>query len=166
MKTSISNNIYRKHAVAVLSYPQSSPYSPVYIPSVAKTTTTALVSSRLDYCNSLLYNTANKDISKLQRLQIFLATVFTRSPRFSRLVLLLKSLRWLPVHYRSFHDLYNSLSRHSHLHNQHINLNSMLTPARNSRRLRSTSSNPLWIPRVKTKAGTRTFSVAAPMVWN
>ena len=28
--------------------------------------------------------------------------------------------------------------------------------------LRSTSSNPLYIPRVKTKAGTRAFSVAAP----
>ncbi|KAK2185043.1 hypothetical protein NP493_247g03071 [Ridgeia piscesae] len=38
----------------------------------------------------------------------------------------------------------------------------MLTPARNYRELRSTSSNPLYIPRVKTKAGTRAFSVAAP----
>ena len=45
-------------------------------------------------------------------------------------------------------------------------LNSMLTPARNSRELRSTSSNPLYIPRVKTKAGTRAFSVAAPTLWN
>ncbi|KAK2170030.1 hypothetical protein NP493_1167g00036 [Ridgeia piscesae] len=42
----------------------------------------------------------------------------------------------------------------------------MLTPARNSRHLRSTNSNPLYIPRVKTKAGTKAFSVAAPTVWN
>ena len=34
--------------------------------SVAKTIATALVSSRLDYCHSLHYNTANKDISKHQ----------------------------------------------------------------------------------------------------
>ena len=40
------------------------------------------------------------------------------------------------------------------------------TPARNSKQLRSTSSNPLYIPRVKTKAGNRAFSVAAAMVWN
>ncbi|KAK2170887.1 hypothetical protein NP493_1127g02051 [Ridgeia piscesae] len=41
----------------------------------------------------------------------------------------------------------------------------MLTPARNHRQLRS-SSNPFYIPRVKTTAGTRPFSVAAPTVWN
>ena len=58
---------------------------------------------------------------------------------------------------------------HSLTHHQNINtayLNSMLTPTRNSRQLRSTSRNPLYIPRVKTKAGTRAFSVAAPTVWN
>ncbi|KAK2174552.1 hypothetical protein NP493_791g01017 [Ridgeia piscesae] len=42
----------------------------------------------------------------------------------------------------------------------------MLTPARNSRQLCSISSNRLYIPGVKTKAGTRAFSVAAPTVWN
>ena len=32
--------------------------------------------------------------------------------------------------------------------------------------LLSTSSNPLYIPRVKTRAWTRAFSVAAPIMWN
>ena len=36
----------------------------------------------------------------------------------------------------------------------------------NSRQLHSTSSNPICIPRVKTKAGTRAFSVATSTVWN
>ena len=67
---------------------------------VAKTIATALVSSRLDYCNSLLHNIAIKDITKLQRVQNCLARVVTRSPRFSRSVPLLKSLHWLPVRYR------------------------------------------------------------------
>ena len=52
----------------------------------------------------------------------------------------------------------------SHHFTQPAYLNAMLTPARNSRQLCSTSSNPLYIPRVKTKAGTRAFSVAAPTV--
>ena len=58
--------------------------------SVAKTIATALVSSRLDYCNSLLYNTANKDIARLQRVQNCLARVVTHSPHFSSSVPLLK----------------------------------------------------------------------------
>ena len=47
---------------------------------VAKTIATALGSSRLDYCNSLLHNIAIKDITKLQRVQNCLARVVTRSP--------------------------------------------------------------------------------------
>ena len=97
--------------------------------SVAKTIATALVSSRLDYCNSLLYNTANKDIAKLQRVQNWLARVVPRSPNFSRSVLLLKSLHWLPVHYRIIFMIctisYQALSS-----TQPAYLNSMLTPAR------------------------------------
>ena len=46
--------------------------------SVAKTIATALVSSRLDYCNFLLYNTANKNIATLQRIQTCLVRVVTR----------------------------------------------------------------------------------------
>ncbi|KAK2164500.1 hypothetical protein NP493_1413g00004 [Ridgeia piscesae] len=45
-------------------------------------------------------------------------------------------------------------------------LNSMFAPARHSRQLQSVISNPLSIPRVKTKAGIRAFSVAAPTLWN
>ena len=114
--------------------------------SVAKTIATALVSSILDYCNSLLYNTANKDIAKLQRVQNCLARVVTRSPRFSRSVPLLKSLHWLPVRYRIIFKFFTiAYQAFSSTHPGY--LNSMLTPTRNSRQLRSTSSNPLYIPR-------------------
>ena len=51
--------------------------------SDAKTIATALITNRLDYCNSLLYNTASKDILKLHCVQNCLARVVTRSPRFS-----------------------------------------------------------------------------------
>ena len=42
----------------------------------------------------------------------------------------------------------------------------MLTPTRHFRQLLSINSNPLHIRRVKTKARTRAFSVAAPTLWN
>ena len=107
--------------------------------SVTKTIATALVSSSLDYCNSLLHNIAIKDITKLQHVQIFLARVVARSPRFSRSVPLLKSLHWLPVRYRIIFKIctitYQALST-----KQLAYLHSMLTPARQPRQLQSSSS--------------------------
>jgi len=70
--------------------------------SVAKTIATALITSRLDYCNSLLYNIASRDIIKLQCVQNCLASVVTQYPRFSHSLPLLKSLHWLPVQFASF----------------------------------------------------------------
>ena len=133
--------------------------------SVAKIIATALISSRLDYCNSLLHNIAIKDITKLQRVQNCLARVVTQSPCFSRSVPLLKSLHWLPVRYRIIFKIctitYQALST-----KQPAYLHSMLTPARQPRQLRSSGSGLLSVPRVKTNAGTRAFSVAAPTLWN
>jgi len=54
----------------------------------------------IDYCNSLLYYLASKDILKLQCVRNCLSRVVTRSPRCSHFVPLLKSLHWLPVHSR------------------------------------------------------------------
>ena len=42
----------------------------------------ALVSSRLDYCDSLLSGIADTDLAKLQRVQNRLAGVVTKSPPF------------------------------------------------------------------------------------
>ena len=61
-----------------------------------------------------------------------------------------------------FQDVHNNLSNSSTLP---AYLNAMLTPTRNFRQLRTTSSNPLYIRWVKTKAGTRAFSVDAPTLW-
>ena len=54
----------------------------------------ALVSSKLDYCNSLFHNMPGKDIARLQRVQNCLARVVTKAPRFSRSVPILKRLHW------------------------------------------------------------------------
>ena len=60
----------------------------------------ALVSIRLDYCNSLLFRIKETDLTKLQRVLNRLARVITKSPPFTRSVPLLRSLHWLPVNYR------------------------------------------------------------------
>ena len=64
---------------------------------VSKTIATALVSSKLDYCNGIFYNVTNRELNRLQGVQNCLARVVTRSPHFSRTSPLLKSLHWLPA---------------------------------------------------------------------
>ena len=66
----------------------------------AKLLATALVSSRLNYCNSLLYGIAGIDLTRLQRVQNQLARQVTKSPPFTCSLPLLRSLHWLPVRFR------------------------------------------------------------------
>ena len=68
--------------------------------STVKTMPTALISSCLDYCNSLLNNISKRELAKFQRVQNCLARVVRRAPRFSPLLPLLRQLPWLPVTYR------------------------------------------------------------------
>ena len=63
----------------------------------------AQVSSRLDYCNSLLFEISETDLTNLQRILNYLACVVTKPPPFTRSVSLLRSLHWLPGKYR-FHS--------------------------------------------------------------
>ena len=67
---------------------------------LAKQIAMALVSSKLNYCNSLFHNMPEKDIARLQRVQNCLASVVTKAPRFSRSTPILKRLQWLPVKFR------------------------------------------------------------------
>ena len=61
----------------------------------------ALVSSRLDYCKSLLFGCSEKYKTSLQHVRNCLARVVSRSSRVSESRPLLKSLHWLPIKPRS-----------------------------------------------------------------
>ena len=60
----------------------------------------ALVSSRLDYCNSLFRSLSVRDSKKLQCVQNALARVVSRTTKFSHVTPVLKSLHWLPIKQR------------------------------------------------------------------
>ena len=61
----------------------------------------APVSSRLDYCNSLLFGCSEKKYkTNLQRVQNCLARVVTRSSMLSESRFLLKSQHWLPIKFK------------------------------------------------------------------
>ena len=60
----------------------------------------SLVISRLDYCNSLLYDIPKYQRDKLQRIQNTAARMITGARSSDHITPLLKSLRWLPVEAR------------------------------------------------------------------
>ena len=60
----------------------------------------ALVSSRLDYCNSLFLSLTDFELRRLQLVQNSLCRVVTRSSKYSHSTPQLKKLHWLPVKYR------------------------------------------------------------------
>ena len=131
----------------------------------AKLLSTALVSSRLDYCNSLLYGIADIDLTKLQRVQNQLARLVTKSPPFTCSFPLLRSLHWLPVRFRILFKI-NLLTYKTLREKQPVYLHSMLAASIPSRSMRSNNDNSLSVPRVKTINGARAFHSCAPSLWN
>ena len=68
--------------------------------SVITKLSNALVSSRLDYCNSLFFSLTETNLNRLQRVQNTLGRVIARLPRRANVSSVLKSLHWLPVRHR------------------------------------------------------------------
>jgi len=124
----------------LLPYSWPLPYSSLYFSFSCQIITTSLITSRLDYCNSLLYNIASnsKDVAKLQCVQNCLARFVTQLPRFSHPVPLLKSLH--------FQTLYLCLSNSFFWRTFICYLFSMLSLATKPRELRSSGFHFLSVP--------------------
>ena len=67
---------------------------------VIKSIVQAIIMSRLDYCNGLLYGTPAVHLGKLQRLQNAAARLVCTVSRYDHITPSLISLHWLPVTHR------------------------------------------------------------------
>ena len=132
---------------------------------MTKTIATSLVSSKLDSCNSILYNIPHREINKVQSVQNCLARVVTRSPRFCCVTPLLKSLHWFPVQFRIKYKICTLTYKVIHSC-QPVYLHNLLKPLNRTRNFRSSDDDQLVVSRVSSKMGGRAFSVAAPQHWN
>ena len=124
----------------------------------------ALVTSRLDYCNSLYNGITKSNLQKLQRIQNSLARAISKTSKYDHITPVLKNLHWLPVEFRI--KFKTSLLVYKTLQfGQPQYLKSMLNPPRHCYSTRF-SSSLLEVPRTNTELGKRAFSVAGPKTWN
>jgi hypothetical protein len=132
----------------------------------------ALILSRIDYANSLLYGARQVDIQRLQRLQNKAARLVFACGRDQSSDGLLQSLHWLPVRQRiTFKILLYTFKCLNNLAPSYlVDLIKLLTDDVSHgyrHRLRSSSdATKLIVPRSKKRAGDNSFAVIAPKLWN
>ena len=134
--------------------------------TAAATLIHAFISSRLDYCNGLLYGTTNKVLKKLQYVQNSAARLLTGTRSREHITPVLRELHWLPIKHRINYKIllitYKALNSLAPPY-----LADLLHHHAPSRFLRSNSANLLQVPRTERRTwGDRAFSVAAPTLWN
>ena len=124
-------------------------------------------SSKLDFCNSLLFGAQKRDIVKLQSVQNVAARIIAGLKKRDHITETLRDLHWLPVEERivfkinliTFKTLNGSGPRY---------LEDILKFYHQARTLRSSRDHlRLEEPNFNLKTyGQRVFSVAAPRLWN
>ena len=126
----------------------------------------ALVTSRLDYCNALLYGLPQTMLKRLQRVQNCAARLICRRKKHDHVTPLLKELHWLPIHVRPTYKLLTIA--YSVMHGLAPEyLAELLDRHRPRRVLRSASAELFSVPFSQTvRHGDRRFSVAVATLWN
>ena len=126
----------------------------------------ALVSSKLDYCNSLFYDLTDNFIKLFRHVQHSLATaVFPSSKRSDHITPILDKIHWLPVNKRIEFKL--ATITYKVLQNRQPSyLSDLLQSYNPPRSLRSSDKLFLVILKIKTALARRSVSFAAPSSWN
>ena len=136
----------------------------------AETLVCAFITSKIDYCNGLLFGLPESQTMKLQLIQNACARLVCNSSKFCHITPLLKTLHWLPVRQRIVFKIllivFKALNGQAPSY-----ILELLTLKSNSHSHNLRSSNDtllLKMPTCKTKVtlGDRAFSCAAPKIWN
>ncbi len=122
--------------------------------------------SRLDYANSILFNTSQRNLTKLQRVQNHAAKAILPSYPPILSAEMVHNLHWLPIKQRIINFkiallTYGILNSHQPSYLSHL-----LTYRPTTRVTRNSDQQLLLEKRCATAFGSRAFSVAASRIWN
>jgi hypothetical protein len=129
----------------------------------------ALIISRLDYCNAALSGLSAAALQPLQRVMNAAARIVLNLRPRDHITTALRELHWLPVQQRNLFK--TCLLVHLSLTGRAPSyLSDLLTTVSNlpNRRaaLRSADRGDLYVPTTRLKLGERAFFVAGPLAWN
>ena len=127
----------------------------------------AFITSRLDYCNSLLYGVPDHHMQRLQRIMNSRARLIFCARKHYHITPLLQQLHWLSIRLRSNILLISFQVFQGSAPKYFIDLISVLPPSPYDLR-RNNKGILLSIPKRFTKVtmGDRTFMATAPRLWN
>jgi hypothetical protein len=127
----------------------------------------ALVTSRLDYANSLLYGISSVDCQRLQRLQNRAAKLIYQAKKYDRVTSILHDLHWLTVSNRINFKILTLVFKCLNTASAPSYLTDLIQLYKPNRYLRSsTDTRLLAIPKTRTTTGEKSFHAAAPKLWN
>jgi len=140
---------------------------PYLTAAAAKTVVHSIISSRLDYCNSLLIGISDYLIKKLQRVQNCAARIILNLKKYDSITPALIKLHWLPVKNRIIYKInvivFKALNGDTPGY-----ISDMIELHKPVRALRS--SNKKYMLKEKKSnlktMGDRSFTNAAPKIWN
>ena len=167
MDKHLSMNAHISHVVktAFLKIREISYYRKYLTSSATKTLIHAYVTSRLDYCNGLLYGLPKESINRLQSVLNTAARLVTLTGKYDNITPVLRELHWLPVEFRIQYKI--NLQVFKSLNEMSPQYLSEKLRLKNSNGLRSDNKKQLYIPKSRLKSyGDRAFSVAGPKLWN
>jgi len=134
---------------------------------VCKTLVHSLITSRLDYCNSLLTGLSQTSLQPLERIQNRAVKLVAKCNKFDHVTPLLKEYHWLPIKQRIDYKIllmvFKARSKEAPSY-----LESLLQPYTSQKSgMRVTGRPDLAQPKAKGKTyGHRSFRVAGPTLWN
>ena len=158
------NNIMR---AAFFKIREISYYRRFLTPSCVKTLIHAYITSKLDYCNGLLYGLPSQQLNRLQSILNTAARLVTMTRKYDHVTPILRDLHWIPVNFRVQFKIL--LQVYKALHGLAPSYLSSKTSLRPNKGLRSDNQLLLDVPKSTLQLkyyGDRAFSVAGPTLWN